>query len=106
MEYDTSMAVTHKDIYYPSIGLFIARSRNLSLAVKAGDNDDNHNHNDTGSLTLYKNGRPVLVDIGVESYTGKTFSPQRYEIWSPAIITCLPLRDWTSRKAAVTAPRR
>ena len=82
MEYDTSMAVTHKDIYYPSIGLFIARSRNFCLAVKAGDNDDNHNHNDTGSLTLYKNGRPVLVDIGVENYTGKTFSAQRYEIWT------------------------
>lgn len=54
----------------------------FALAVKAGDNDDNHNHNDTGSLTLYKNGQPVLADIGVESYTGKTFSAQRYEIWT------------------------
>lgn len=82
MDYDTSASVTHRDIYYPSIGLLIARSRNFCLAVKAGDNDDNHNHNDTGSLTLYKNGRPVLADIGVESYTGKTFSAQRYEIWT------------------------
>lgn len=54
----------------------------FALAVKAGDNDDNHNHNDTGSLTLYKNGKPVLAYIGVESYTGKTFSAQRYEIWT------------------------
>lgn len=82
MDYDTSAPVAHRDIYYPSIGLFIARSRNFCLAVKAGDNNDNHNHNDTGSLTLYKNGRPVLADIGVESYTGKTFSAQRYEIWT------------------------
>lgn len=82
MAYDTSAPVIHRDIYYPSIGLFIARSKSFCLAVKAGDNDDNHNHNDTGSLTLYKNGRPVLVDIGVESYTGKTFSAQRYEIWT------------------------
>ncbi len=52
------------------------------MAVKAGNNDDNHNHNDTGSFTVYKNGKPVFVDIGVESYTKKTFSPDRYEIWT------------------------
>ena len=74
--------VPHKDLFYPSVGLFLARSSAFSLAVKAGDNADSHNHNDTGSLTVYKNGRPVLVDIGVESYTLKTFSPRRYEIWT------------------------
>lgn len=72
----------YSDIFYPSIGLFIARNEIFCLAVKAGDNDDNHNHNDTGSMTLYKNGKPVLVDIGVESYTKKTFSSRRYEIWT------------------------
>ena len=69
-------------LFYPSVGLFLARSDTLALAVKAGDNADNHNHNDTGSFTLYKNGRPLFVDIGVESYTGKTFSSRRYEIWT------------------------
>mgnify|MGYP000452462105 CR=1 FL=1 len=53
MSYDTSAPLSAGDIYYPSIGLFIARSPLFALAVKAGDNDDNHNHNDTGSLTLY-----------------------------------------------------
>lgn len=74
--------VTYPDIYYPSVGVFIARDNNLYLAVKAGDNDDSHNHNDTGSFTVYKNGKPLLIDVGVESYTKKTFSPQRYEIWT------------------------
>lgn len=82
MAYDTTASLDHKDIFYPSNGLFITRSDVFCLAVKAGGNGDNHNHNDTGSLTLYKNGRPLLVDIGVESYTQKTFSPQRYEIWT------------------------
>lgn len=82
MAYDTSAPLTRRDIFYPSIGLFLARNESLCLAVKAGDNDDNHNHNDTGSLTLYKDGVPVLADIGVESYCAKTFSPQRYEIWT------------------------
>ncbi|MFQ8704286.1 MAG: heparinase, partial [Eisenbergiella sp.] len=35
-----------------------------------------------GSFTVYKDGLPVFIDIGVESYTKKTFSPQRYEIWT------------------------
>lgn len=82
MNLDTAKTPAPKDIFYPSIGLFIARSSDLSLAVKAGDNNDGHNHNDTGSITLYKCSQPVLVDIGVESYTQKTFSPKRYEIWT------------------------
>lgn len=71
-----------RDLYYPSVGIFVARDHTFALAVKAGCNADSHNHNDTGSVTLYKNGRPFLIDAGVESYTKKTFSPQRYEIWT------------------------
>lgn len=71
-----------KDIFYPSTGLFIARDSRFCLAVKAGDNDDSHNHNDTGSFTIYKDGKPLFADIGVETYQAKTFSPQRYEIWT------------------------
>lgn len=78
----TKEAIFHADVFYKSVGLFIARDRTFCLAVKAGDNADSHNHNDTGSLIVYKNGRPLLIDVGVESYTQKTFSPQRYEIWT------------------------
>ena len=70
------------DIFYPSIGLMIARDERFVLAAKAGDNGDSHNHNDVGSITLYKGGEPVLIDVGVESYTAKTFSSRRYEIWT------------------------
>lgn len=82
MAQNTSAALSHRDVYYPSVGLFLVHSDALDLAVKAGDNADSHNHNDTGSITLYKNGHPILVDIGVETYTQKTFSPRRYEIWT------------------------
>lgn len=68
--------------YFPSTGLLVARKGPYVLGAKAGCNDDSHNHNDTGSITLYKNGQPFLIDIGVENYTKKTFSPQRYEIWT------------------------
>lgn len=70
------------DVWYPSVGVFIARSPRFSLAVKAGGNGDSHNHNDTGSVILYKDGKPCLIDVGVETYTARTFSPRRYEIWT------------------------
>lgn len=79
---DIATAVSYSDIFYPSTGIFITRDESLYLAVKGGDNDDSHNHNDTGSFTVYKNGQPLLIDIGVENYTKKTFSPKRYEIWT------------------------
>lgn len=82
LSFDEKPVIRHRDIFYESVGLFLTRSNSLNLAVKAGDNADNHNHNDTGSFTLFKNGSPVFVDIGVESYTKKTFSPRRYEIWT------------------------
>lgn len=82
LDYDTSRPVAHPDLYYESVGLFLARDEHLCLAVKAGDNDDSHNHNDTGSFTVYKDGKPLFIDIGVESYTRTTFSPDRYSIWT------------------------
>lgn len=79
---DSPAAVSHPDIYYPGVGLFIARDSSFFLAVKAGHNGDGHNHNDTGSFIVYKGGQPLFIDVGVESYTQKTFSAQRYEIWT------------------------
>lgn len=80
--YRPDVTIEHPEVFYPSAGLFLARDSRFCLAVKAGDNADSHNHNDTGSFTVYKDGQPLFIDIGVESYTGKTFSPQRYEIWT------------------------
>lgn len=58
------------------------RAGAYTAGLKAGGNADSHNHNDVGSVTLYKSGRPLLIDIGVETYSQKTFGPQRYEIWT------------------------
>ncbi len=71
-----------KDHYYPSVGIFISRDETYALSVKAGGNNDSHNHNDSGSITVYKNGHPILIDVGVETYTKKTFSKDRYSIWT------------------------
>ena len=70
------------DVWYPSVGILVCRRGAYALGAKAGSNADSHNHNDVGSVTLYKNGAPLLIDVGVETYSKKTFSPQRYEIWT------------------------
>ncbi|WP_217594691.1 heparinase II/III family protein [Cohnella sp. GbtcB17] len=54
----------------------------LFTAAKGGNNLESHNHNDVGSFIVYADGLPVLIDLGTELYTAKTFSPQRYEIWT------------------------
>lgn len=82
LSYEIPAVLNHPSVYYPSVGLFLVRNGTYTAGVKSGSNDDSHNHNDTGSITVYKNGLPLLIDIGVESYTAKTFSPRRYEIWT------------------------
>ena len=71
-----------EDSYFESTGLMVARDDRFVLAVKAGNNADSHNHNDVGSFTIYKDGKPFIIDLGVGTYTQKTFSDKRYEIWT------------------------
>lgn len=73
---------TAEDCYFESTGLMTARDDTLFLAVKAGCNGDSHNHNDTGSFMVYRKGKPLFIDLGVETYCRKTFSNRRYDIWT------------------------
>jgi hypothetical protein len=76
-----------RDVWLDEIQVAVARdqdgsSAGLYVAAKGGHNEESHNHNDVGSFVVYVDGRPVIVDAGVETYTRKTFGPQRYEIWT------------------------
>ena len=76
-----------RDVWLPGVGVMAARSREgspqgLYLAAQAGHNGKSHNHNDVGNFLVYADGEPAIIDVGVEAYTSKTFSPQRYEIWT------------------------
>ncbi len=75
------------DFWLPEIQVAGARDKGGStegffFAAKGGHNAESHNHNDLGSCVLYFNSLPCLVDIGRETYTAKTFSSRRYEIWT------------------------
>ena len=75
-----------KDTWLPDLQVMIARDKQSStdgffLAAKGGNNDESHNHNDIGNFMVYYNGMPLLIDVGSGTYTRKTFSDKRYEIW-------------------------
>lgn len=72
--------------WYPLTQIVIARQsteaeKGLVFAGKGGHNAENHNHNDVGQFILWIDGKPGIVDAGVEGYTRKTFSDERYTIW-------------------------
>ncbi len=76
-----------RDVWLPDIQVMTARSYHNSnesfyVAAKGGHNDESHNHNDVGTFIVYADGKPVLIDAGAQTYTAKTFSNQRYELWN------------------------
>jgi hypothetical protein len=75
------------DVWLPDIQVMVARDKagsasGLFVAAKGGNNDESHNHNDIGNYVVYYDGQPVLIDVGRGTYTRKTFSSHRYDIWS------------------------
>ncbi len=76
-----------QSVWLPNIQVMISRDNQGSsdgffVAAKGGHNNESHNHNDIGNYVVYYNGLPLLIDVGRGTYTRKTFSDKRYEIWS------------------------
>lgn len=68
--------------WFSDIQLMIARNdKHIFLATHAGTNGESHNHNDVGDLLIYAEGRPVIIDVGSGTYTARTFSKHRYDLW-------------------------
>ena len=69
-----------QEVWLPDLQIMTAREP--FVAMKGGHNGESHNHNDVGSFIVYPNGEPLFIDPGVGEYTSKTFSRQRYDIWT------------------------
>ena len=69
-----------QQVWLPDLQVMTAREP--FVAFKGGHKGESHNHNDVGSFIVYADGKPLLIDPGVGEYTAKTFSKQRYEIWT------------------------
>ena len=79
---DDEICENFSSVEFSSKGLFVFKNDRDTLAVQAGNNNFSHNHNDTGSFIYYKNGNPLIIDVGVEEYSEKSFSKDRYTIWT------------------------
>ena len=55
-----------KDVWLGNLQIMTARRNNLYVAMKGGHNNESH----------------LLIDPGVGEYTSKTFSDERYTIWT------------------------
>lgn len=79
------------EVWLPDLQIMTARDP--FVAIKGGHNGESHNHNDVGSFIVYcpspstlhhspSTLHPLFIDPGVGEYTSKTFSRQRYDIWT------------------------
>jgi hypothetical protein len=70
------------DAWLPDVQLMVSRlADGLYVAAHAGNNGKSHNHNDVGDFIVYEGGEPVIIDVGSGTYTARTFSKDRYQLW-------------------------
>lgn len=87
--------------YLPDMQLAVLRKGSWTLTVKGGHNHESHNHNDVGSYTLYEGDTPVLVDVGIGTYTRFTFQKStRYTMipWTRSVTHNLPIVGGVEQK--------
>ena len=87
MSFEACLTLLRKSVpsltWYPQTEFcYITNKSDWFFAAKGGHNNESHNHNDIGTFLLYKGSVPMFVDAGVGTYTKKTFSSERYTIWS------------------------
>lgn len=68
--------------WYPETAFHFHKTGDMFFAASAGHNKQSHNHNDVGTFSLYYKDRPMIIDVGVGTYTRQTFSDERYGIWT------------------------
>ena len=81
-KYQATAAVEPKteDAYLENSQIMVASNKNWFVAAKGGNNAESHNHNDVGNFIVYHNNQPVVIDLGRDTYTSKSFSNQRFEL--------------------------
>jgi hypothetical protein len=73
----------YEHTWYPETEFcYLKNEAGFFFAAKGGYNNESHNHNDVGSFSLYFQNTPFFIDVGVGTYTRKTFSSERYDIWT------------------------
>lgn len=75
-------AIPRRNYYFDQSQVMVASTSKLYVAIKGGNNNENHNHNDIGNFIIYYEGKPVVIDLGKDTYSAQTFSSKRYELFN------------------------
>ena len=66
--------------YLENSQIMVASNQDWFLAAKGGNNAESHNHNDIGNFIVYHQQKPVVIDLGRDTYTSQSFSNRRFEL--------------------------
>lgn len=69
-----------EDAYLENSQIMVASNQDWFLAAKGGNNAESHNHNDIGNFIVYYQQKPVIIDLGRDTYTSLSFSNRRFEL--------------------------
>ena len=69
-----------EDAYLENSQIMVASNQDWFLAAKGGNNAESHNHNDIGNFIVYHQQKPVVIDLGRDTYTSQSFSNRRFEL--------------------------
>lgn len=69
-----------EDAYLENSQIMVASNQDWFLAAKGGNNAESHNHNDIGNFIVYHQQKPVIIDLGRDTYTSLSFSNRRFEL--------------------------
>ena len=94
-----------EDYVLPNLQVSFMRAGGFYYSAKGGHNSESHNHNDVGSCVCYYDENPIIIDSGNAVYTKKTFTNERYTIWTnqsswhnlPTINGQMQLPGWQKR---------
>lgn len=68
------------DAFMPNSQIWVASNDDWFVSMKGGNNAESHNHNDIGNFVIYYQNQPVIIDLGRDTYTSKSFSKERFTL--------------------------
>lgn len=89
--------------YYDYIKVALLREGNVRgegmfLAMKGGHNQENHNHNDVGTVMVYRDKTPLIVDLGAGEYINWQFQTREKCWYKDSDFHSLPTFDGVIQK--------
>ncbi len=69
-----------EDAFMENSQIMVASNKDWLVSMKGGNNAESHNHNDIGNFVVYCQNQPVIIDLGRDTYTSKSFSNRRFEL--------------------------